>query len=337
MDDETPAADDALETKLANLGKAVTAFFPHFSNLRKVRDRLLGDVSDAAFDALVSRLRLYETRNRAEAIRTAIDRTGLPPSAVHEMFNKQESVDTLVASALEHIAENTNRPEEPRDTDVTSDDEWFDVFRREASDRSAGEMREAFVRVLAGEVQQPGSFSVQTLRVLGAISTTTAARFRRAASVSISQELLEDARIPAVGGSLGNNSLSDIGLSFDVLTELTENGLMHPDYACWKQYGPLHEFNPGKYFLPNAQFPFQHQGKRWVLIGNTDGLKRKALRVSGAAFAHAGRELLSVVDIEPMPKFTERLKAHFAKSGYQMIQVAVSSGSELVGQNGTIA
>ena len=95
---------------------------------------------------------------------------------------------------------------------------------------------------------------------------------------------------------------------------------MHPDYACWKQYGPLHEFNPGKYFLPNAQFPFQHQGKRWVLIGNTDGLKRKALRVSGAAFAHAGRELLSVVDIEPMPKFTERLKAHFAKSGYQMIQ-----------------
>ena len=123
-----------------------------------MRDRLLGDVSDAAFDALVSRLRLYETRNRAEAIRTAIDRTGLPPSAVHEMFNKQESVDTLVASALEHIAENTNRPEEPRDTDVTSDDEWFDVFRREASDRSAGEMREAFVRVLAGEVQQPGSF-----------------------------------------------------------------------------------------------------------------------------------------------------------------------------------
>ena len=47
----------------------------------------------------------------------------------------------------------------------------------------------------------------------------------------------------------------------------------------------------------------------------------KSVRVSGAAFTAAGRELLKVVDIEPMPAFTERLKAHFAKSKYQMIEV----------------
>ena len=50
-------------------------------------------------------------------------------------------------------------------------------------------------------------------------------------------------------------------------------------------------------------------------------LKVKSVRVSGAAFTAAGRELLKVVDIEPMPAFTERLKAHFAKSKYQMIEV----------------
>ena len=131
-------------------------FFPHFPNLRKVRDRLLGDFSDAAFDALVSRLRLYETRNQAEAITAAIARTGLPPSAIREMFDGQQRIDALVASALEHISRNPGQAEKPDHADATSDDEWFDVFRREAADRTAGDMREAFVRVLAGEIRRTG-------------------------------------------------------------------------------------------------------------------------------------------------------------------------------------
>lgn len=325
MDDEVSTVDDSLETKLVNLGKAVAAFLPHFGNLRKVRDRLLGDVADAAFDTMVSRLRLYQTSNRAETIRIAIDRTGLPPSAVHEMFDRQENIDTLVASALEHMAQNTNQPEEAGKTDITSDDEWFDVFRREAADRSAGEMREAFVRVLAGEIQKPGKFSVQTLRVLGAISTTTAANFRRAASVCIATER-RDARVPAVGGQLGENCLQDIGLSYDVLTGLTENGLVHPDYSCYMPYGPLTASASTGMRLPlNVQKPFRHQGKRWVLLGTTDQLKRKTLRVQGAAFTQAGRELLEVVDIEALPEFTERLKEHFARSHYRMIEVAANT------------
>ena len=82
----------------------------------------------------------------------------------------------------------------------------------------------------------PGRFSVQTLRVLGTISTATAERFSRAASLSMSRDS-DDARIPAVGGALNNNCLKDVGLSFDVLTLLTENGLLHPGllmpYAVW--------------------------------------------------------------------------------------------------------
>ena len=319
MDDNTPPEDDAA-TKLVALSKAIAAFWPHFPNLRKVRDRLLGDVSDAAFDALVSRLRLYQTRNQADAIRTAIERTGLPPTVVHEMIGRQESIDMLVASALGQVAQDTIPSAEPGASDATSDDEWFDVYKREAADRSAGEMREAFVRVLAGEVREPGTFSVQTLRILGAISTETAQRFRRAASVCVYNEA-GDARIPAVGGRLGDNCLSDIGLSFDVLTGLTENGLVHPDYSCYMPYGPLHDSIHRPDLLPNTQLPFRHQGRRWVLLGTTDRLKKKSSRVAGAALTTAGRELLRVVDIEPMPEFTKRLEAHFAKSNYQMVQV----------------
>ena len=325
MDDDAPPEENWAKN-LANLASAIRPFLPKFPNLRKVRYRLLGDVADAAFGALASRLRLYQTRNQAEAIMTIVERTGLPPSVALEMVSKQQAMDTMVADALGRIA--ADRPDQATvatDTsDAVTDDDWFDAYRREAADRSAGDMREAFVRVLAGEIRQPGSFSVQTLRVLGSISTATARGFRRAASLCVSMEL--DARVPAVGGRLGDNCLDDVGMSFDVLTALTENGLLHADYSCWKGYGPLHEANPGVVLPPNAQLPFRHQNRRWALLAATDDLKVKPVKVHGAAFTTAGREILQVADIEPMPRFTERLKAHFADGNYQMVEVPEGTG-----------
>ena len=134
-------------------------------------------------------------------------------------------------------------------------------------------MREAFVRVLEGEIRNPGAFSVQTLRVLGTISTATAEKFRRAASVCMSRES-HDARIPALGGQLGTNCLEDVGLSFDVLTQLTENGLLHPDYACWMPYGRIHDDSDGTY-------PAGCRGSHAETMGLARRLPRWALQVKG--------------------------------------------------------
>ena len=322
MTDDAPPEETRGEN-LANLGKAIAPFMPKFRNLRKVRDRLLGDVTDAGFDALVSRLRLSQTRSQAEAIRTIMECSGLPPSVASEMASKQAAIDTLAADAIGRIAQDeipsTDPTAKTRTTDDTPD-EWFDVYRREAVDRSSGELREAFVRVLEGEIRQPGAFSVQTLRILGTISTLTAEKFLRAASVCMSQAH-DDARIPALGGALGKNCLKDIELNFDVLTLLTENGLLRPDYACYMPYGPIHEPNSGVQLPPNAQIPFRHQGRQWALLGASDALRVKSIHVIGAAFTTAGRELLKVVDIEPMPEFTARLKTHFAQKNYEMVEV----------------
>lgn len=322
--------DDSSGTNWAenfeNLRNALAPFLPRFRNLRKVRDRLLGDVTEAGFDALVARLRLSQTRSQAEAVRAIVERSGLPPVVAHEMVTRQQAIDTIVADALGRIVQHgppdSGPTAEPDGPSASTDDEWFDVYRREAADRSTGEMREAFVRVLEGEIRKPGAFSVQTLRVLGTISTATAEKFRRAASICISLEF-RDARIPAVGGELGQNCMKNVGLSFDVLTQLTENGLLHPDYACRMPYGPLQidGANPKVRIPPNMQVPFRHQGRRWVLLGESDALRAKAIGVIGAAFSTAGRELLEVVDIEPMPEFTARLKAHFANSNYEMVEV----------------
>ena len=323
-DDHDSSSEDNLGEDLANLGKAIAPFVPKYRNIRKVCSRLLGDVPEAAFDALVARLRLSQTRSQAEAIRTIIECSGLPPSVAYEMVRKQEAIDTLAADALGRIAQ-----DDVSNTGSTEDtpDEWFDVFRREAVDRSSDDIRETFVRILAGEIRQPGTFSVGTLRILGTIDTSTAEKFLRAASVCMSLEQ-SDARVPAVGGELGQNCLQDIGLPFSVLTLLTENGLLHPDYSCYMPYGPINDRIPAGVQLPpnvqippNTQIPFRHQGKLWRLLGTSDATRVKSIRVVGAAFTTAGRELLEIVDIDPMPEFTTRLKDHFAKSNYEMVEV----------------
>ncbi len=74
------------------------------------------------------------------------------------------------------------------------------------------------------------------------MSQLTAKRFRRAVSVSIQLDVkgvVRDARICNMGGQLGQNCLKEDGLSYDVLIDLTENGLVHPDYSCSHPYGSL--------------------------------------------------------------------------------------------------
>ena len=129
-----------------------------------------------------------------------------------------------------------------------------------------------------------------------------------------------------MAGQLAQNCQADVGMSFDVLTALTDNGLLHPDYACRIGYGPLRKANPAMVHPPNTQLPFRHQGRRWALLGGTDDLKVKSVQVHGVAFTTAGREILQVADIEPMPEFTERLKEHFADSNYQMVEVPERGG-----------
>ncbi len=321
--EELPPED--FDKRIANLSNAIVVLIPRFRNVRKICSRLLGDVPEAAFDALVSRLNLYSTRNQAEAIRVAVEQSGLPPSHVLDAFSKQESLDKIIASALPHIAihaDDTSRSDSNSDS---TDDDWFDVFRREAADRSAGEMREAFSRILASETLQPGTFSVQSLRILGALGTSTAASFRRAVSVCIHSTIQRDARIPAIGGQLGQNCLEDMALSYDTLMELVENGLLRPELNCYMPYGPV-TVSPSQTVnqLRSIQLPFTHQGRHWILQPLKDELMGKQLRVEGAALSSAGRELLSIVEMEHMPGFTERLKAYFEKSGYKMTEVSKS-------------
>ena len=99
------------------------------------------------------------------------------------LIEDQDRLDRIVFDAIKRLQE--TRKQEPDHSDAASDepnqtqigDDWLEVFRREATDRSQGEMREAFVRIMAGEIQAPGTFSIKAVRTLRILDQDTAERY----------------------------------------------------------------------------------------------------------------------------------------------------------------
>ena len=317
--------------ELLDLGQAASPLLRRLPNAAKAIDKLTGGLVGAGTQALASRLHRYRTGNLVKEAQLVADASGLPLPTVLATLARQRRIDELTIDAVRRVAEKGDAADVGGVADVgkassrNSSDRWFETLREQAGIVDEPDVSEAFVRVLAGEIETPGSFSVRTLRSLGAMSRSTAQRFRRAASVSVrltpDRKHIMDARIPAVGGALGSNCLQAEGLSYSVLTDLTENGLLHPDYNSYQPYGPLDLPGPVRQQLgPLTQIPFAHQDAMWTLVPKAGIEKAASCRVVGAQLTSCGVELLRIVDIEPLPNFTTKLVEYFSQLGYHMVR-----------------
>ena len=304
--------------------------------------KMLIGVSEMGAQALVSRLSLYRTGNLEKEARKVADATGLPLPIVFDNLARQRSIDEVTLEALQRVSESVNvaaqdehTPDLEETDKNTTSDSWYHTIYEQAGAVDDENVREAFVRILAGEIQKPNSFSLQTLRVVRGLNQTTAKYFWRAASVSISlvgvknpdyiaeqsypEYCIAETRIPAVSGRLSENSLLVDGLSYSVLLNLTENGLLHSVYDSQCSY----EGSPS----PDPKYPYApkeiiHQGVNWFVLPKSGQEVRAPLMVSGAMLTSCGIELLKIVDIEPLPEFTERLKKYLSEFGYEIARKA---------------
>ena len=325
--DSDEDADSTLLGELSELGSAITPILRRLPGARKAIEFLTDGLAGTGANALKSRFHRYRTNNLVTEARQVADATGLPVPVIFDKLVRQRRIDELTMDALRHIGEHADvqgkETAEASGNQENIADSWFQTFYDEASIVDEENVREAFMRILAGEIQAPGSFSTRTMRVLGAVNQSTAEHFRRAASVSVQLthdgKHVVDARIPAIGGALGQNCLQKDGLSYDVLIDMTESGLLHSDYGCQHPYGPLglpfSAQSPQRHLV---QIPFVHQSAKWQLIPKANPKEWKPLGVVGAKLTSCGVELLKIVDIEDLPNFTAKLSNHFEQSGYQM-------------------
>ena len=310
-------------------------------NTAKVLNRLSSvgvQTLEAALEAGTSWFQLKKARNEHfihQLAEISPGRSAIGAKVAERLVEEQRRMDQLVFAAIERVQASSG-PASSGEGNIGKetneiDDDWIESFRREATDRNQGEMREAFAKILAGEISEPGSFSIRTLRAVGALDQSTATLFRKAASLRVGMEVaitnprsgsrfhVFDARIPSLGGNLGQNHLQEDGLDYGRLIELTENGLLHSDYSSWHIYNSAMP-NP-TIGLKGGVVPFVHQGQEWALIPMPTFKAGSELKIHGAKFTTVGQELLHIVDIESNLAFLGKVRAYLKGQGIEMLSL----------------
>ena len=208
------------------------------------------------------------------------------------------------------------------------DHDWTARFFNDIQDVSSEEMQSLWAKVLAGEVEKPGSTSIQTLSILKNLDQATARLFGKLSSICISLRLdgnqfsdASDARVPSLGGNAAHNALQKYGLGFGNLNVLNEHGLVISDYNSQFDYRlcaglVLSGRNPVK-----MRIPFSFQGRNWVLLPTTERAIAQELKIHGVALTRSGQELSRIVDLAPMNEYTQALTGFFKEKKLQMIEV----------------
>ena len=241
------------------------------------------------------------------------------------VIREQINLDRITSQAADTLT--SNQPDTPQDASEQKevDDDWLNVFEKEAAQKSTEEMQAMFARLLAGEIRRPSTFSIRSVRLLGSLDQPTAKLFKMFCSMCIAMRIkttqedhIIDARVPSLGGNAALNALSKYGLSFDRLNLLQEYGLIISDYNSWIDYRPCIA-NDKK----TVALPFEFGQDWWALVPKEGFTHANELQVNGVALTSAGKELMTIVASEYAPSFATDLVAWFDGKNLSMTRAIV--------------
>jgi hypothetical protein len=232
---------------------------------------------------------------------------------VREQFNVQK-VSKVASDDLKY---SLGVDEVPSSEGEISDD-WLNFFEREASTKSSEEMQFLFGKILAGEIRQPSSFSIRTVRLLGQLDAHVAKIFADVCSMTVSlssDEKIVDARVVTYGMSKDEDPLGPWGISYSKLLLLQEYGLIVSEMKTQMDYS-YSICKEGK-----KVYPFSFQGKKWVLDPTAEREPNKKLWLIGPSLSAVGKELFKVVDVVLHAKYNASLKGFLTINGLSMREV----------------
>ena len=178
-------------------------------------------------------------------------------------------------------------------------------FRRrwimETSNVSDETLQELWARLLAGELESPGSVSNDTMSIARDLTKERAEEFQILCSSALHGP--DETPTIVVGcGSPGSNSLSSFGLSYDVLMRLAHHRLIVNDMNTYIDLA----------VDSSRLMVAQHQKSRWLLRWSGN---KEQVRIMGILFTPAGKELFAVVEKVPVPAYTEAMLTALKQEG----------------------
>ena len=217
----------------------------------------------------------------------------------------------------EQVTDPTNQGENTNE-EKTIDDDWFNVFEKEASQKSSDDMQRRFGRVLAGEIEKPGSYSIKAVKILGEMDQKVAMYFKKLCSLSTgllksTGDISSLSVITLESSPLSSQTLEKYGLSYRTISTLQEYGLAsNSDFTYLS--------------LDNLPVLFRHQEQNWaVSFVDSNRDKSQQLQLFGIQFSRVAQELYKLVDQYPIPEYTEDLKRFLVGQNLNVDEVDIIS------------
>ena len=212
----------------------------------------------------------------------------------HEQVRQQLNMEVVTECALTHIKDDA-KPEEV-------EEDWITKFFQYARDVSNAEMREMWARVLAGEMNKPGSFSRRVLNILSLIDKKQAEAFNAVCRFRIQGE--SDS-----GWIVINNCLEPIyrnaGVTFESLEELDSLALIN--------------FSPLSTFLLETlpERTGAHYGRTFFSISSRTGAEAQ-LYLGSVKLTRVGEEIRKICEAKEVDGFVAYLAQYWGKLGLDL-------------------
>ena len=332
-DDQEGGNEDGggLLSTAADLAELVTTGVP--APIRRSLFKVLGRLTTAAVEYPVTllenaikerkaesnaRVRLIDASKTQIAKQMKIDPAYAKAAAskfAQRIVREQVNVDQIAALAVQELAKSPlpqEDPSHPSEDRPDVDEDWLNVFEGEAAQVSSEHAQKVFAKILAGEINRPASFSKKTLRLISQLDNQAAQLFSLACSMSVSLQthgIIFDARVLGLG-QIGRNSLAAYGMPYSACVILQEYGLVVSDLSGYFDYQSSQLVDGG------VHLPLTHQNEHWVLV-QQQGQAQREMRLEGMQFTASGRELLSIVELQPVPEYTEAMTT-FLRNQFQV-------------------
>ena len=270
------------------------------------------------FSALGTLVRSGQDRKNLEADRAFIEKmlhggvTNFRYSGIAMNFEtfddaRQEEIERQVTNTVNAML----KADSVVDWSTANPDELNPEFRRrwiwEASNVSDDTLQDLWARLLAGELESPGSVSNDTMSIARDLTKVRAEEFQLLCSAALCH--FDGAPMVVVGcGNPGDDSLRPYGLPYDVLAGLAHHRLINGDIST--HYKPAISPRQPIYHV-------QHQELTFILSRPNDELRNDAARrISGLLFTPAGKELFAVVEKSPVPEYRAAMLRSLAQEGW---------------------
>ena len=239
---------------------------------------------------------------------------------LREQFNREQVLGMTAGILKEKEYDNSENQQSDNKPETPISEDWFNIFEKEASQKSSEDMQRRFAQVLAGEIEKPGSHSIKAIKILGDMDQRIAMFFNTFCSLCIVNLekpnlflkssanffKIKDARVPIITGimNFSGNFQQGVGKFAQKSEILYKRYCFGTDqFQLLLEHGLIQDVNTHTDYSH-----FWYNDEIWgILKPDTFGTEYQEIKISGYSLSFVGKELFHITKRSNPPGHFELL------------------------------